>query len=116
MTSRDTIVSLFTRIDRQDWQTLAEIFSEDVTYERPGYNLLIGRDRVLQFYREERVVGSGVHELHHIIIDGEIGACCGQFTGVHKDGSPIDIRFADVYQFEQRRIKRRTSYFFRAAV
>lgn len=48
-------------------------------------------------------------------MSGTHRSCCGRFVGVHRDGSPIDKRFADFYTLEDGRIRHRTSFFFRAA-
>jgi hypothetical protein len=110
------VVELFRRIDSRDWEALHQSLHEDVVYERPGYEPLVGRERVLRFYREERVIASGEHHLEHVVIDDGSGACWGRFVGMHKNGSPIDERFADVYQLKDGRIHARRSFFFRPAV
>jgi ketosteroid isomerase-like protein len=114
--SRLIVTECFRRVDARDWDALGDSFCEDVTYERPGYEPLIGRERVLRFYREERVIASGEHHLESIVTENGTGACWGRFVGLHKNGSPIDERFADVYVFENGRIKTRRSYFFRPAI
>lgn len=113
---KEIVLNLFRRVDSRDWETLKQSFCEDVVYERPGYDPLVGRDRVLKFYREERVIAAGEHLLEQIVTEDSSGACWGRFVGVHKNGSPIDERFADCYVFENGRIKTRKSYFFRPAV
>ncbi|HET7233651.1 MAG TPA: aminotransferase class IV [Longimicrobium sp.] len=110
------VVELFRKIDSRDWVALEASLHEDVVYERPGYDPLVGRDRVLHFYREERVIAAGQHHLERVVIDGDSGACWGRFVGVHKNGSPIDERFADVYLLKDGRIHARRSFFFRPAV
>ena len=114
--SRNLIIDLFRRVDGRNWNDLQESFSEEVVYERPGYEPLVGRERVMRFYREERVIAGGDHLLQQIVVDGESAACWGRFVGVHKNGSPIDEGFADVYTFDGDRIKTRRSYFYRPAV
>ena len=85
-------------------------------YERPGYDPLVGLERVLRFYRDERIVVSGRHELHGIVVDGDAGACWGRMRGTLRDGSAADVRFAEVYSFADGRIRTRRSYFFQPAV
>jgi ketosteroid isomerase-like protein len=84
--------------------------------ERPGYECLVGLDQLMQFYRRVRVIASGTHLLEEIVGDDVRAACWGRFVGVHKDGSPIDERFADVYTLADGKITTRRSYFFRPAV
>ena len=115
--AQNFVTELFRKIDSRDWEALPSSFAEDVVYERPGYDPLVGRDRVMKFYREERVIAGGEHRLERIVLDDGAGACWGRFVGVHKNGSALDEGFADVYTLdEQGRIKTRRSYFFRPAV
>jgi ketosteroid isomerase-like protein len=110
------IVDLFQAIDARRWDLLEEMLTDDVEYERPGYPPFIGRERVLRFYREERVIASGQHAVMSVVVQGNLAACSGQFHGVHKDGSSLGTRFADVYEFRDQRIRRRASYFFTPTV
>jgi branched-subunit amino acid aminotransferase/4-amino-4-deoxychorismate lyase/ketosteroid isomerase-like protein len=112
----DFVRRMFQTIDSRDWKNLQNLFCQDITYERPGYEPLVGFERVERFYREERVIASGTHLLEGTIIDPGKGACWGRFIGVHKNGSSIDERFADAYTFENGKVKTRRSYFFRPAV
>lgn len=110
------VLDLFRKIDSRDWDALPTSFCDEVVYERPGYEPLVGVERVMKFYREERVIASGEHRLERVVIDGASGACWGRFVGRHRDGSAIDERFADVYILENGRIRVRRSYFFRPAI
>jgi aspartate-semialdehyde dehydrogenase len=110
------IIRLFDLVDSRDWQNLNQVFCEDITYERPGYEPLVGFERVSRFYREERAIASGKHHLENVVLNEDSGACWGRFVGVHKNNSAIDERFADVYRFKDGKIKNRQSYFFRPAV
>ena len=110
------IIREFDQIDSRNWDGLSQVFCEDIVYERPGYEPLAGLERVLKFYREERVIASGKHYLEHIVLNESSGACWGRFIGLHKNKSAIDERFADVYLFKDGKIHNRQSYFFRPAV
>jgi branched-chain amino acid aminotransferase len=110
------VIRLFDKVDSRDWEGLRQVFCQDATYERPGYEPLMGLERVMKFYREERVIASGKHHLENIVLEENSGACWGRFTGVHKNGSAIDERFADVYRIKNGKIWNRQSYFFRPAV
>lgn len=110
------VTRLFGLVDSRDWNNLNQVFCDDITYERPGYEPLVGFERVAKFYREERVIASGKHHLEQVVLNEDCGACWGRFIGAHKDGSAIDERFADAYRFKDGKIKHRQSYFFRPAV
>src|SRR5262249_42115461 len=60
------IARLFDVVDSRSWRGLGDVFCDDITYERPGYEPLVGFDRVVRFYREERVIASGKHHLENI--------------------------------------------------
>jgi ketosteroid isomerase-like protein len=107
---------LLRTIDARDWDRLPEFFDPDIVYERPGYPPFEGLQRVLQFYRTERVISCGAHELGLVVSDGAHAACWGRFVGTHRDGSTISEEFADVYIMAGNRIKFRKSFFFRPAI
>jgi ketosteroid isomerase-like protein len=112
----ELVVELFDAVDSSHWEDLADIFHSHIIYERPGYKPFVGIDRLLTFYQMERVIASGKHHIEHITIDGIYGACWGRFIGVSKEDFQIDELFADVYSFEQGKIKTRKTHFFRPAV
>jgi ketosteroid isomerase-like protein len=114
--SHALIIDLFQAVDTSDWNSIAQIFHEEVIYERPGYETFKGLPKLLQFYQCERVIQRGTHYLDHIVIDGNYGACWGRFIGVKKDGSPVEELFADVYFLEDGKIRTRRSHFFKPAV
>jgi uncharacterized protein len=114
--STSLVHDLFQAIDSRSFERLRELCHPDVTYERPGYEPFVGIDRLLKFYREERVIASGDHHLTAVVVEGANGACWGRFLGAHRDGSDIDVEFADTYQIEDGRIRRRKSFFYQPAV
>jgi len=114
--SLELVEQLFRSIDARQWDSLPLFFAPEVTYERPGYEPLVGLEQLLHFYRKVRVIASGQHILEQVVFDDEHAACWGRFVGVHKDGSAIDERFADVYTLADGKIATRRSYFFRPAV
>jgi ketosteroid isomerase-like protein len=110
------IRDMFKNIDNRDFDNLRDFFTDDVVYERPGYEPLRGIDDLLHFYREVRVIAVGKHGLTRVVVDDESGASWGRFTGTHRNGKDLDVRFADVYTFENGKIKTRASYFFEPSV
>jgi ketosteroid isomerase-like protein len=110
------ILDLFAAIDAHDWHSLESFFHPEIVYERPGYPPIVGVERLLRFYREQRVIAAGEHIIERIVVAGPYGACWGRFLGVKKDGSLADELFADVYSFEGGAIRARRSHFFRPAL
>jgi ketosteroid isomerase-like protein len=110
------VEAMFASIDASDWDALRELLHPEVVYERPGYPRFVGRARVLEFYRYERIVVSGHHEIEGVIVAGETAVSWGTMRGTLKDGSETEVRFADICWFADARIRTRRSYFFQAAV
>lgn len=112
----ETIRKLLRVIDTQEFALFTDIFHPDICYLRPGYEPLCGLDRVLFFYRHERIISSGVHFIGQIVADDHAGACWGRFEGESRDGRKLAEEFADVYRFVGHRIVHRQTYFFRPAI
>ena len=114
--NKELIISLFDSIDSSNWELLVKHFDKDIIYERPGYSAIIGSDQLLHFYQHERVIAFGKHHIEQIVCEDQFGSCWGQFIGTHKNGSPINESFSDVYSFNKNKIVTRRSYFFRSAI
>lgn len=110
------IERMFATIDASDWSELPAFFHPAVVYERPGYEPFVGRDRVMRFYREERVIVRGRHTLEGVVVADGKAAAWGRIDAVHADGSPIAHAFSDVYVLAQDAVKLRRSHFFVPAV
>jgi ketosteroid isomerase-like protein len=115
-TTARRIEGMFAAIDARDWTALPTFFHPAMVYERPGYEPFAGRDRIMRFYREERVILRGRHTLDGTIAENDRAAAWGRIEAVHTDGRPIALGFADVYLFEQGTIILRRSHFFVPAV
>ncbi|TFV31304.1 hypothetical protein E4K10_01105 [Streptomyces sp. T1317-0309] len=68
---------LFTVIDEEHWDALPQLFTESVRYERPGYPPICGIYALTTFYRNERVVAHGRHEIHGCLSGGTRRAAGG---------------------------------------
>ena len=110
------VLDLFESIDRQDWERLEAQLHDNVTYERPGYEPLIGKSAVMQFYHERRIILQGVHKVEQVVTKPPHIACWGSFVGRSKRGDDLSVRFADVYQVLEGRLWFRRTYFDSPAV
>jgi hypothetical protein len=111
------VLTMFAAIDGSRWDDFPAIFGENVTYSRPGYQPISGLDRLLRFYRSERIIASGRHVLHRIII-GHAGhlASWGDFAGTKKCGEEVGETFSEIYTVVGGKIQERRTFFFRPAV
>ncbi|MFI7210985.1 nuclear transport factor 2 family protein [Micromonospora maritima] len=110
------IQHLFDVIDGQRWDELDEVFAPDCVYYRPGYPTLEGLPRLEHFYRAERVIRFGRHQVENIVSELSVAACWGRFRGTGKTGEALDEQFADTYVVNGGRIVTRKTFFFRPAI
>ena len=115
--ARELVARLFGVIDQARFDELGSVFAAEAVYERPGYPLLQGLARIEQFYRHERVIGSGRHEVDSVTCSdtGDVVAV-GTFRGESRSGDALTERFADVYRVQDGKITQRTTFFFRPAI
>lgn len=107
---------LFRVVDGRKWDDLAQVFAEDAVYERPGYEPLLGLERIRYFYEHERIIADGRHLVDHVTGAPGAAACWGRFRGVSRTGEPLDEGFADTYVVRDGRIAHRRTYFWRPAI
>ena len=107
---------LFHAIDTACWKDLPAFFHTDVVYERPGYAPIHGLNALLDFYSGTRIIARGKHSLDGGLREVGSAICWGHFNGVSKDGATLAERFADAYVLEGGLIRKRTTFFFRAAI
>jgi len=109
---------MFEVIDANNFDALYSYVDREIVYERPGFERVTGWDALLHFYRNVRVIRSGRHVLDTIVVDGDTAMSCGRFTGIQKDGTPVDIQFAELYRLaaDHSSLVFRRTYFFQRAV
>ncbi len=106
----------YTTVDAGDPDATADLFASDGCYRRGGYSPMTG-DEIRRFYRSQRIIESGRHEIHTVLVNGKTSAVQGSFTGRLRDGRDVQIEFADFFEFDaEGLITLRTSYFFVAGV
>jgi len=114
--SRVLIQRMFEAIDRREFDRLSLFYTPDIVYARPGYERVCGFEALVDFYKQVRVVDAGVHDLAHIVSNGDEAACWGHLAGHSYEGVRLDEHFADVYELSEGRISSRKTHFFRAAI
>ncbi|WP_135828874.1 ester cyclase [Halorussus halobius] len=97
-------------VDAEEYESLFDLFADDVTYDRPGQSSLSGMAEFREFYLEDRPLEDGSHELHDVVAAGDTVAVRGEFSGV-QDGSEVSFGFADFHRFDDEgRIAERWTY------
>ncbi|KTG09862.1 hypothetical protein AUR64_09540 [Haloprofundus marisrubri] len=96
-------------VDAAAYDDLVALFSEDVSYERPGQNDIDGREALLAFYEEGRPLEAGSHAVHDVVVSGDTAAVRGSFSGL-QNGETVEFGFADFHEFEDGEIARRYTF------
>ncbi|MDT0440129.1 MULTISPECIES: nuclear transport factor 2 family protein [Streptomyces] len=87
----------YSKVDAGDVDGLLDLFTADAVYRRPGYEPMRGRQSLNSFYRGERVIAEGRHEVLSMTAESPRVAVTGTFSGVLKDGSRVRLAFADFF-------------------
>lgn len=110
---RDHIHRYYEVVDAGDVEGVLSIFSPDATYRRPGYDDMVGEGALRAFYEGDRVIESGRHTVHTLVIEGDEGFVGGSFAGVLKNGDEVSLEFADLFRFNaDGLVSFRQSYFY----
>ncbi|MFJ3217937.1 nuclear transport factor 2 family protein [Kitasatospora sp. NPDC086801] len=104
-------------VDAGDVPALVALFTPDARYHRPGYQPMVGHAELERFYRDQRVIRTGVHTLATVVTTDDEVAVHGLFRGVLHDGGEVELRFADFFRMTpQGRIAARDTFFHVPAV
>ena len=89
--------SYYDALDEHDYERLAELLAPAFVQERPDMTLA-GRDRFVQFMREERPNSDTEHVVEAVFVDDDDGVAVeGRLLAA--DGTQITT-FVDVFSFE----------------
>jgi ketosteroid isomerase-like protein len=107
-----TVMRMLLRaIDAADWMVVESLFHLQAEYEVSGQRPIRGRDAVMNYYKNVRLIRKGEHFIESMASDGNNGVCWGRFNATRPDGTEISVLFADVMQFEQSKIRKRRVYY-----
>lgn len=107
-------------VDADDVAGVLDIFTDDATYCRPGYEPMVGREALREFYEGERVIETGRHTVLSLLVDtsratgdADEAFVRGSFEGRLKNGQTATLQFADFFRFAaDGRVSYRHTYFY----
>lgn len=108
-TPESTVREYYDLVDAEAYEELVALFAADVRYERPGQDAIEGRNALHAFYRDQRPLEEGTHEIHDVVVDGRTIAVRGTFSGT-QHGETVAFDFADFHEFEDGKIRRRYTF------
>ena len=108
---KSATLNYYETVDTRGPEDVVALFARDALYRRPGYETFVGRPSLLSFYGGQRVIERGRHVVKVLLVDGDRVAVEGEFEGFLRDGSEVNLRFADFFRFTEGLIAERASYF-----
>jgi ketosteroid isomerase-like protein len=100
MIPEEVVRRYYSLVDAQEFAELVQLFSKDSVYRRPGYEPLVGREALSEFYSGRRVITGGRHAISELLADGPKVAVAGEFAGTVTGGQQVDVRFADFFTLD----------------
>lgn len=100
----------YATVDNENPASVAALFTVDATYGRPGYEQMVGRAAILDFYSNDRVILAGRHTIHRLVCDGARVAVEGTFACELRGGSRVELGFSDFFVFREGLIAARCRY------
>jgi ketosteroid isomerase-like protein len=98
---KETVKTYLELVDSGRYEELSPLLSEKVVYQTIiGRAPIVGASKLIQYYKETRVVGSGVHGVTGIIAEDNKIAVLLRMKGVMKDGSKIEFEAVDLFTFK----------------
>lgn len=107
------IRTLYEAIELGNIDALGECFHEQAIYRRPGAAPIVGRGRIVDYYRSVRAIATTRIIVETVVAQGDQAVAMGLVEGRGRDGQPVHEQFADRYEFAGGLVTRRTTYFFR---
>ena len=98
-------------IDRNAVDELLALFHEEVRYDRVGTPPINGHRALERFYRCERGIESGRHQVDALLSNNEWVVARGSFVGRLRSGEEVDIDWTDWHHFRDGLIDYRQSLF-----
>ena len=104
-------------VDAGRLKELMGLFAPDARYDRPGFERLVGREALADFYTSRRPIAHGRHRLFRVLVDGRNVAAEGTFEGVLRNGEEVSLRFSDFFTVDTDGLfSSRVTYYFSALV
>ena len=107
---RQRTLEYYSLVDSGDVTGILDWFTHDAEYRRPGYAPMRGTEELETFYSGARVIESGRHTVDALIVEAEHSdpehsggsvAVRGRFTGRLKDGTDVEVGFADFIDYRR---------------
>ncbi|WEA03287.1 nuclear transport factor 2 family protein [Mucilaginibacter sp. SJ] len=112
MATKEIVQQVIDAFDNNDVEKILSFFADDVKWTMKGSSVTImnGKNEVEQFLGGMEDVKMVSSTKEHIIVDGNTAAVDGLVRCKDKNGKDMAMYYADIYELENGKVKRVTSY------
>lgn len=111
MTEYKKIVEIYMEgFRRSDHEQILSCLTDDIEWEMPGGFHLFGKESFDKEIESEAFIGSPEISVSRLIEEGNVVVAEGKVTAKKRDGGILKAVFCDVFEMEDNKIKRLTSY------
>jgi ketosteroid isomerase-like protein len=110
MTNKEIILEVIEAFDRGDGEAITKHMTDDVEWHMLGDQTYIGKEALKNFFADNTEMKVLSATKDHIIVDGDNIAVDGQVQCTGPDGLFYDMYYCDIYELENFKVKRFTTY------
>ena len=96
----EVIDAYFEALDQANPGIVRGTLADDFVYQSPGGEFE-GGEGIRQYIEEVRTMSNSTHEISLRLHDEQASVAEGRVTGDTADGEPVQVRFADVFEFDE---------------
>ncbi len=109
--SSSLVFKLYEVVDSENWNEFHDIFDENVVYKRPGYPRFNGLDELINYYKNDRIISRGKHEIINLVSADNKIVVYGLFKGNSKTGEELELEYSDYFELCENKLNYRKTYF-----
>lgn len=108
--NKQTIETYIEGFGRSDHAMVLSCLTDDVIWEMPGVYKHTGKEEFDKEIENENFVGSPTIQIKQLIEENDVVIAEGAVQGKMRNGGELNAVFCDVFEMENGKIKRLTSY------
>ena len=93
-----------------DHEKILSCLTDDIVWDMPGFFHLNGKEQFDKEIENDNFVGRPIIRITRMVEEDNVVAAEGSVQAGRKEGGRLDAVFCDVFEMEQGKIKRLTSY------
>lgn len=109
-TNADRVRTYFTLVDANDLAGVYDLYADSIVYRRAGLPPIVGKRALVDFFEGPRGIRSIRHEIEISAVDGPCVVAEGRARAQLTDGGSFDLRFVDLFWFDDGLVVRRHGY------